>query len=183
MEFYLPSLAALLIAGLIVFLILPRLGAPILAVLSLALLAYGVYNHMRLFSNEYRSSTWQERLKDYAPFVTIGVLILFIIGYMGYLFSSGGTSALPASNAPATEAVVNATNAVVNATNQVTNLAEQAFNAVGNATIGAVEGVTNAVQNVAGAVGFGNQRNNGGRSNNTLVNLAKILGTPKRPNA
>ena len=102
---------------------------------------------------------------------------------MGYLFSSGGPSALPASNAPATEAVVNATNAVVNATNQVTNLAEQAFNAVGNATIGAVEGVTNAVQNVAGAVGLGNQRNNGGRSNNTLVNLARILGTPKRPNA
>lgn len=50
MEFFLPGIAALLIAGLIVFLVLPRLGAPVLAALSLALLAYGIYNHMQLFS-------------------------------------------------------------------------------------------------------------------------------------
>lgn len=117
MELFLPSLAALLIAGLIVFLVLPRLGAPILAVLSIVLLVYGVYSHYTLFSSEYRYSTWQEQLKFYAPFIIIGALILSILGYMGFLFgSNGGVNVLPAPNVAAAgdAQVVDAINTVGN---------------------------------------------------------------------
>jgi signal transduction histidine kinase len=116
MELFLPGIAALLIAALLVFLVLPRFGAPALAVLSIILLVYGVWSHMTLFYSEYRYSTFQERIKSYASFVLLGLLILGLLMYMMYLFGTQGPSALPASNlTPAqTVAVNNAMTSVAN---------------------------------------------------------------------
>ena len=183
MELFLPSIAALLIAALIVFLVLPRLGAPILAGLSLVLLAYAINNHMQLFSSEYRYSTWQEQLKNYAPFVMIGVLILFSLGFMSYLFTGSGASALPASNMPVNNAAVNAING---AANQAVNVAAQAAEGVADvagdvkdAVFGvanaAANGVAKAANDVAQFAGFPGAAGNG---KNTLTNLANILRTP-----
>lgn len=181
MELFLPSIAALLIAALIVFLVLPRLGAPVLAVLSLVLLAYAVNNHIQLFSSEYRYSTWQEQLKGYSSFIVVGVLILLSLGFISYLFMGSGSSALPASNVPMNNAAVNAING---ATNQAVNVAGQAFEGVTNAVEGvknavfgvanaAVNGVVKAANDVAEVVAPGNGKN-------TLTNLANILKTPNR---
>jgi hypothetical protein len=170
MEFFLPGIAALLIAGLIVFLVLPRLGAPVLAALSLALLAYGIYNHMQLFSSEYRYSTWQDRLKFYGPFLMIGGLVLVILMYMGFLFGTKGPEALPANNLMANATVNSAVNATVNTANNI-----------GSA---ATEAVTNAVNAVAEVFGAGpNNRGNAANRvmNNRsgiLANLGQILNTP-----
>lgn len=158
MELFLPGIATLLIIGLIVFLILPRLGAPVLATLSIVLLAYGVYNHIKLFSSEYRYSTWQDRLKDYSSFVIIGVLILSILMYLGYLFGTQGASALPVSNVP----VANATEAV------------NAVNGVVNTITNTVSNVTNTVANTFGMGNNTSSNNKGG----LITNLSKILNTP-----
>ena len=111
MEFFIPGLAILLLIAIVVFLVLPRIGAPILAVLSLALLAYGLNSHISMFYSEYRYSTWQEKLKAYGPFLIIGFLLLSVLGYMGFLFSIGSGGVLPASNMPAITGVLNATRA------------------------------------------------------------------------
>ena len=168
MEFFLPGIAALLIAALIVFLVLPRLGAPILAILSILLLAYGVYNHIQLFSSEYQYSTWQDRLKFYSPFVMIGGLILAILFYMTYLVGSQGTSALPATNVPVNNAQI------VEAVNNVNAAANNAINAVNN-----------TVNSLANAVGLGGNANRGANKNQgVLANLGAALTTPfnRRPN-
>ena len=158
MELFLPGFATLLIAALIVFLVLPRLGAPILAALSVALLAYGVYNHAQLFGYEYRYSTWQDALKGYASFVLIGVMIVAILFYIAFLFMTKGPSALPANNLPANSAV--------------TNMVNGAGNMVGNVT----DAVTNTFNNVTNTIlGNGNTRNN---RSNVLSNLTNILATP-----
>jgi hypothetical protein len=173
MEFFLPGLAALLIAALIVFLVLPRLGAPILAVLSILLLVYGVYNHIQLFSSEYAYSTWQDRLKFYSPFVMIGGLILAILFYMTYIVGSQGTSALPATNVPVNNAQV------VEAVNTVTENVNAAANKVANV-------VNNTVNSVANAIGLGGNNNRGVANKNqgVLANLGAALATPfnRRPN-
>jgi hypothetical protein len=173
MEFFLPGLAALLIAALIVFIVLPRLGAPILAVLSIVLLVYGVYNHIQLFSSEYAYSTWQDRLKFYAPFVMIGGLILAIIFYMTYLVGSQGVSALPATNVPVNNAQV------VEAVNTVTANVNNVANAVTNT-------VTNTVNSLANVIGLGGNNNRGSANKNqgVLANLGAALTTPfnRRPN-
>jgi hypothetical protein len=167
MELFIPGLATLLIVGLIVFLVLPRLGAPVLAALSIVLLAYGVYNHIQLFSAEYRYSTWQEQFKFYGPFVLVGGLILAILMYIGFLFGTEGASALPASSVPvanATEVVNSANNAVSNAVNTVTNT------------------VSNAVNKVTNTLGFTNSRNNNMNKAGLLSNLGRILNTPNTRN-
>ena len=127
MEFFLPGIAALLIAALIVFLVLPRLGAPVLVGLSLVLLAFCVYNHYTLFAPEYRYSTWQEKQKSYSPVLIYGGLTVAILMYLGYLYNNEGPSILPASNIstqPNTvvESVVNAGNAVKNSITDAGNM-------------------------------------------------------------
>lgn len=168
MEFFLPGLAALLIAALIGFIVIPRLGAPVLAVLSIVLLVYGVYNHIQLFSSEYTYSTWQDRLQFYSPFVMIGGLILAILFYMTYLVGSQGTSALPATNIPVNNAqVVDAVNAVTETINNAANT------------------VTNTMNNMANAIGLGGNNNRRPNTNQgILANLGAALATPfnRRPN-
>jgi len=163
MELFIPGLATLLIMGLIVFLIVPRLGAPILAVLSILILIYAVHNHIKLFSSEYKYSTWQDRLKEYSSFIIVGVLILGILLYLGFLFATKGSDALPATS--------------VEAPTNVTELAEATNEAVVNATKTVVNSVTNAVNAVKNAVGLNTTSNNQNKQG-VLANLGNILKTP-----
>jgi hypothetical protein len=185
MELFLPSIAALLIVGLIVFLILPRLGAPVLAALSVLLLIYGLYSHIQLFSSEYRYSTWQDRLKFYGPFILIGVMILFILMYLGYLFGTKGPEALPANVIPA-NTMTNAVNAANNATNSVVNATSNAVGNVVNTTKETIDNAVEGVKNIFGMNNTGNKNNSGNvRNNGFLANLGGILATPvnnRRPN-
>ena len=165
MELFLPGIAALLISALIVFLVLPRLGAPVLVGLSLALLVFCLYNHYTLFGSEYRLSTWQEQLKWYAPVVMYGGLTLAVVMYLGYLFNSKGASILPASNI----------------SGEPTNVVE----AVNNSALAA----TNAVNAASNAMGLGNvlgkannKPANANANNSVLGNLGGILNSPKRNN-
>lgn len=167
MEIFIPGLTALLFIALIVFLILPRFGAPVLAALSLVLLVYAVNNHMELFNSEYRYSTWQEALKPYAPFVIVFVIFLLILGYILYLFGIGAGTSLPVSNLSAITNVINATNSSANKNNILTNT-----------TTNIVNGVSDAVNTVKDTVmnGATNMKKNLG----SLGNIGNILKTPSR---
>jgi hypothetical protein len=91
MELFLPGLLVLVIAALFAFLIVPRTGPMILAVVSLvALIAAGLH-HYKLFSSEYALSTWQYGLTSYAPWIVLGLALLFIIGAISFIFSSPDT--------------------------------------------------------------------------------------------
>jgi hypothetical protein len=165
MEFFLSSMAGLLIAALIVFLILPRLGATFLVGLSVVLLIGCLYSHYTLFGAEYRFSTWQERAKWYAPVIMYGALALGIIMYLGYLFT-GSTPPLPTTNLTAAT-----NNPVVESINNTAKVA----NVVANNVVNTVNTVAN---NVANAVVTGNNKPYN-KQNNVLSNLGGILNTPK----
>jgi len=164
MEFFLPGIAALLIGALIVFLLLPRLGAPMLVGLSVVLLVFCLYNHYKLFASEYKLSTWQEGLKWYAPLLMYGGLTLAVLMYLGYLFSSKGANILPASNV----------------SDQPTNIIESVNNTAKVAN--------DAVNQVANVLGLGNgnakanNRGNNKGNNGILANLGNILNTPAKRN-
>jgi hypothetical protein len=163
MELFLPGIASLLIIALIVFIVLPRLGAPVLAIISIILLVYGVMNHIQLFSSEWRYSTWQERFRYYGPVIIISTMILGTLMYIGILYATKGVDALPANTVP----VANATE-VVNAVNNAVNGAVEAVNKAANK-------VNNAVNNAVNST-----LNNSRRSNNKgiLTNLGNMLKTP-----
>jgi len=123
---------------------------------------------MTMFYSEYRYSTWQDKFKAYGPFVIIGFMLLSILGFMGFLFSTGSASSLPASNMPAINGMINATKA-------------NAPNGIGNTILNTV-GLGNAKNNKGGVgnailntVGLGNAKNNKG----VMANLGNMLTTPK----
>ena len=166
MEFFFSSMAVLLVSALFVFLILPRLGAVFLVSLSLLLLVGCLYSHYSLFGSEYRYSTWQERLKWFAPVVMYGAVALGIIMYLGYLFT-GSTSPLPTSNL-----TTDTNNPVIEAINNTAKVANDT----------AVSVVNKVANNVANAVGLGNTNTTYNKQNNVLSNLGGILNTPKSNN-
>ena len=118
MEFFLPSLIAFIIAIAIVFVVLPRLAAPVLVIVSLTILAFAIYQHVTLFKTEYALSTWQEQLKFYAPFVMIAGLLIAVLTYFGVLASTGSSLPVPTlpntPNLPAANTATNTLTAAIN---------------------------------------------------------------------
>ena len=138
MELFLPSLIILLLAALFSFFVVPRLGATVLVVVSiLALIAAGVH-HYSMFSSEYQLSTWQLGLQANAPWVVLGLALVFLLAARVYMFGGEGTKAsisqavaTPlASLQQASEASVAAMPSAASATNALTAALNRGLNAV-----------------------------------------------------
>lgn len=112
MQFFLPSLIAFIIAIVIVFVVLPRLAAPVLVAVSLAILGFALYQHITLFRAEYALSTWQEQLKFYAPFVMVAGVLLALLTYFGVVASTGNS--MPAPSMPSISPVLPPANTATN---------------------------------------------------------------------
>lgn len=92
MELFLPSLFVIVIAALLAFVIIPRMGSLILAITSLLALIVAGIHHYNLFYAEYQLSTWQNGIGANAPFFVLGLAILFIIGAIFYMFTGGSVA-------------------------------------------------------------------------------------------
>jgi len=93
MEIFLPGLLVLLISAIFVFMVLPRMGTVILAVVCAVALVGVLIHHYSMFSSEYRLSTWQNGLAAYAPLVLLALAILIIIAVAVSLFTGIPVSA------------------------------------------------------------------------------------------
>lgn len=151
MEFFLPGLLIFLISILITAWVAPKMTPMIAAILSALFLTYGVYDHYRMFADEYRLSTWHEGLRIYAPAIMILAIILFVIYGIMAFFTSGSVPvpsmpeiALPSTNT-ATDAVMTSLN---NAMNSVTNTFSMNNSRKGNTT----SVMTNMINNVSSSM-------------------------------
>jgi len=121
MEFFIPGLLLFLVSILVVFLVIPRFTPLIVAILSIAFLSYGVYNHYTLFASEYRLSTWQESLKVYAPAIMIITILLYII-YTILAFFTSGSVPVPAAPSIVQPNESSVTNQISKSLNKVANV-------------------------------------------------------------
>jgi len=137
MELFVPGLIIIVLLAFFIFLVLPRMGSLVLAVVCLiALIAAGV-NHYSMFSSEYSLSTWQYGLAAYTPWVVLGVSFVFIISALMFMVGSPETKAqmMNAATTPMEaiqEAVANSAAAMpsaASATNAVTATLNRAINA------------------------------------------------------
>jgi hypothetical protein len=163
MEFFLSSMAILLITALIVFLVVPRLGATVLVGLSFVLLVGCLYSHYTLFSSEYRYSTWQERLKWMAPTLMYTALGIAVVMFLGTLYS--GKSVMEAL--PLTNLASGSNNSVTETINNTAKVANAAVN--------------NVVETVNNSLGISTTPKNN-RAANVITNLGGLLNTPKQNN-
>jgi len=151
MELFIPSILALIIAAAIVMFVLPRLSSVILGSLALIFVIIAAYQHYNFFYTEYRESTWQLPLLQYAPYLLLGGLVLFLI-FFSINFIGTGTNAqaaapLVAMNA-AVERVANQAPTVAGVTNAVANAANTALKAVGLAPANGRVAANNAARNI-----------------------------------
>jgi predicted PurR-regulated permease PerM len=159
MEFFIPGLFIFLIAVLVSFFLVPKATPMTAAILAIAFLTYGVYDHYELFASEYKLSTWQEGLKIYAPFIMVGVIIMYSIYGMVAFFTGG---AVPVPSMPDIPSIPTMDN--VPSLNQLSNQ------------------MTNTLNNVADSIGnttsniFSNKGNNGSSFKNSITNFANNLG-------
>lgn len=78
------------ITALISYLTIPYIPVVMLMAGAAILLAGGVWWHWTQFSVDYRTSTWQEQLRNYASYVM--VLVVILLAYAFYAFTRGGGS-------------------------------------------------------------------------------------------
>lgn len=140
MELFIPSVLILLLAAAVIFFVLPRFGAPVLALISVGLLAFGVYQHMNSFGTEYRLSTWQQGLANYSPYIMIGGLLVVVAFYLLMISPLGK----PTSTAPELPTI-----------NEMPS-PNTATNAVTAGVNNALKGIGNVAGNAAAAIGLGN---------------------------
>lgn len=96
MEFYLPSLFLLLVALLVIFTVIPNFTPYLIGIIAIIGLILTVYNHYTLFGQEYKYMPFFDRAKSFAPTVLIGMVVVFAVGYILFLFGSkGGNASLP----------------------------------------------------------------------------------------
>lgn len=89
MEFYIPSLLLIILAGVIAAFFIPQLSPLILIILCTLLLTWAFANHYMIFLNEYRNMNWINSAKMVGPYIMIIIVILLSIGYITLLFTSG----------------------------------------------------------------------------------------------
>lgn len=126
MEFFIPGIAVLIFASIVSFFVIPKLGTPLILILTLGLLAYGFKSHMEIFESEYRYSSWQDQLKNLGPYALVGVMVFFSLLYVGFLYVSGDTSVTSPTNInipalPSAESATNPFTSIINNTLRSTN--------------------------------------------------------------
>jgi predicted PurR-regulated permease PerM len=170
MEIFLPSILIVLLAGVVVFTILPRFGPLVLTVIAIILLMFGVYHHYNLFYDEYRLSTWQTTSTFLAPALVLGVALFFLLGYILSFFGSGIPVPKSADVVPNVgETVANIVNTAAETVNNVANnVVNSANNVVNNVVNNTVEMANNVNRGFNNALRYNNMNQ---RNNNRLNNM------------
>ena len=175
MEFFIPGLLLFLVSILVTFLVIPRFTPLIVAILSIAFLSYGIYDHYTTFASEYRLSTWQEPLKIYAPAIMIITILLYII-YMILAFFTKGSVPVPLAPSITEANQSSATNQLVKSLNKITNVFTNNNTNNRNAKNGSLlNQVTNTLNNtmntVTNSLGLTNntKRNNNNKTSRSFV--------------
>ena len=81
MELFVPSILLIILAGLVIFAILPNVAPFTLAILTVILLATVGYHHHTLFAHEYAQSTWQTTVYNASVPFLVAMVTLFMIGF------------------------------------------------------------------------------------------------------
>ena len=136
MEFFIPGLLIFIVAIVLSFVIVPRATPLIVALLSIGFLTLGVYEHYKMFSSEYRLSTWQDGLKNYAPAVMICAILIFIIYAILAFFTKGSVPIPQMPQMPQIPNIPNIANIPnipnIKGSNNITNTVMQTVNNVVN---------------------------------------------------
>lgn len=88
------------VAAFLTYIVVPSLPVVALVFASAILLAAGVWWHWTQFATDYRASTWQENLRNYASYAMVAIVILVTYAFYVFLKSDAATQAYVSSYVP-----------------------------------------------------------------------------------
>ena len=80
------------ISALLTYLVMPYIPVTVLVMAAAVALAGGIWWHWNQFASEYRLSTWQEVLRNYASYALLLLAILLSYGFYTFVWVSNGGS-------------------------------------------------------------------------------------------
>ena len=86
-----------------VFFVLPKFAPIVLGIIALLALILGAYQHYQMFKFDYRLMSWKDGASAAAPYILVGFIVLYIVGFMTSLYKSKSPAVQTsiARNAPA----------------------------------------------------------------------------------
>ena len=114
MDLVLPSITAMVIALFVIVYVFPKLAPVMLALFAGAALVYGFYNHYTMFGPEYDSMTWLTKARSLAPYIMVGTVISFLIGYLLFMAGAGKSISMPRPYLPPANTATNAATNMIN---------------------------------------------------------------------
>jgi hypothetical protein len=115
MEWFIPSLIVLVLAGVVVFFAIPKLSPYTLGVIAFIMFTLGVWQHYTMFPYEYKISYVHDLVKQYSGFLML--LGIIFVGIVGVSLMRGDiavppnvSSVLPAAITPNLSAITGSTN-------------------------------------------------------------------------
>lgn len=98
MELFIPSLAALLAAIAVVFLVLPTFGTSALITGSIIMMGLAAYVHYNKFGvMEYERETWTNELRKYTSYI---IMLLVLAGAYGFYAMNSSASGMSTPSLP-----------------------------------------------------------------------------------
>jgi len=88
MELFLPNLLIVALAGILIFIFIPRFSSNILFLLCFIFFGFAVYSHYLMFNNTYQRAHMLETVKSYGSTVLIIVVVLAIFIATSNLFTN-----------------------------------------------------------------------------------------------
>jgi hypothetical protein len=153
MELFLPSLFIFLLAAFVVIFVVPRFSPLIIATMSAALLAFGIYHHFSLFWTEYRTATWADQLKLFAPGIMLALILAYVIFAIVMFFTGASvpTPAIPNVQLPSANTATNMMTTALNNAIQTVVPTDLLGNNSGNTTKNINTGASSTSSNNKGA--------------------------------
>lgn len=138
MEFYLPSLILLVLAGIVSVAVFPQFTPVVLATVAILALVAAAYSHYSMFGREYQFMSATSQAATAAPYLLVGAVIMAIVAYILFLVGSGKklVMTMPSNTIPPPESATNfMTEAIGNGLNAsgMANIEKNYNNAANNA--------------------------------------------------
>ena len=121
------------ITALLTYMVVPFVPIATLIFAAAVTLAAGIWWHWTQFSVDYRTSTWQEQLRNYASYALLLVVILLSYGF--YVFAWSGSSLQDLASVTASQAQAAVRNAGRKVSSQIIGSASRALTATQSALL------------------------------------------------
>ena len=87
MQLFLPGLVTIIVAGVFIFFVIPRVSPILIFIISLIFLFIMIQSHYSMFANEYKLTSWRDQISVFASPILISIIVLGLLFAASQLFN------------------------------------------------------------------------------------------------